>query len=383
MRTIWKLTAACLPFMAAAHAATPDAPVKLQLPAEKNLFSVYSMEFSADGNRVCIAGTVSTDMGESKGRLMLLDRARNALLWQANFSAPDSAAAVYPVQCAVSADRVYLLANVDTDSSPPNAKTHAYVYSFDGQGKPLATQRLPLKGRSYGYAMDSNADGVKVAGYAQEDDADFEYYSVYTLALNPELKVQGEPLVRKSGAYVQSVRARIVGDSLYAAGVFYPAKTSKKDVVDDFAASRLRLAGGYAWSNHTGLGAQFSDVFAGVAGDGTIYTLAVGTGGTSALAVSPAGKSTSLAKFASSYCDTAAIAGWGKGVIAVREPCDRKAKPKLNALVMIDPVAGKESVLDWVREEPQFVASHGAAWAVLAKDKDRKLYFYSSAGGQQ
>ncbi|OEZ55047.1 hypothetical protein DUGA6_56030 [Duganella sp. HH105] len=384
MRMNWKLIVACLPIMAAAYAAAPDGATKLELPVEKNLFNVYSMEFSPDGKRVCLAATVSTEMGASKGRVLLIDRAHNALLWQADFAAPDSFAAVFPVQCAVSGDRVYVLANVDTDSSPPNSKTHTYVYSFDGQGRKVAYQRLPLKPRAYGYAMDSTADGVKVAGYIRDEDADSEYYSVYTLALSPELKVQGEPVIRKSGAYAQSVRARIVGDSLYATGMFYPAKTSKKDLIDDFAASRLRLNGGYAWSTHSGLGARFADVFGGVAADGTIYTLAVGEGSTSVLAVAPGGKSAPLVKYASHYCDTGAIAAWGKGVIAVRESCGSKAKDrsKANALVIIDPVAGKESVLDWVREEPQFAATHGSAWAVLAKDKSRRLYFYSAAGGQ-
>jgi len=145
----------------------------------------------------------------------------------------------------------------------------------------------------------------------------------------------------------------------YQAGTAFPAKAGKKDLIDDFSASRLRLNGGYAWSAHSGLGARFADVFGGVVADGTIFTLAVGEGSTSMLAVTPGGKSAPLVEYASNYCDTGAVAAWGKGVIAVGRQ-------------------GKRAGLG--REEPQFVAPHGPAWAVLTKDKNRKLYFYSTAG---
>ena len=367
---------ALLPLTVAATAA----PARLQLPAERDLLSVYSMEFSADGDKVCIAGTVSTEMGESKGMLMLVDRARNVLLWRASFPPPDEFAGVYPVQCAIAGERVYLLANVDTDSSPPNSKTLAYVYRFDVQGKNIAHQRLPLDSAyTYGYALDAAPDGVKVAGYGKDVDADFEYYSVYSLSLSPELAPQGKPLIRKSGAYVQFNRARIVGDSLYVTGVFYPAKVARQEVVDDFAASRLRLSGGYTWSAHSGLGKGSSSPDSGVTRDGSIHTLNAAGGATTLLTVNAAGRIAAQIKYPSSYCDTSAIAAWGAALIAVREPCAAGAKDKSRALVSVDTIAGKEKVLDWFGEEPLYVASKGPLWAALARDKSGRLYFYSAA----
>ncbi|MBV6319746.1 hypothetical protein [Duganella violaceipulchra] len=373
----------CLPLMAALHALAAAAPAKLPLELKDRRFSVYAMEFSANGEQVCIAGADHDDMGATSGRLILVDRARNTILWQKVFPAPDDYAGIFPVQCRPSADHVYLLANVDTKSSPPITQTLTYVYSFDMKGQQIAKQQLSNPARNqYAYAMDVTQDGIKVAGYLKDVDEDFEYYSVYTVTLNASLQTQGVPVIRKNGAYTRFVSARIVGDSMYVAGTFAPAKVGKRALIDDFAASRLRLSGGYAWSARTNFGTR-SGVRTGVAEDGTTYALRYMDNTTTLLTVPPGGKPLPQQSYSSRYCGTRAIAGYGKGLIAVREACDDSPKGSKNALVEIDPLTGKEVVWNSVSDEPLNIATSGSSWALVAKSKDGKLYFYSSPTGMQ
>lgn len=49
------------------------APVKLTLPLKQKDFHIYSMELSANGEQLCIAGTDSDGLGASSGRLLLID----------------------------------------------------------------------------------------------------------------------------------------------------------------------------------------------------------------------------------------------------------------------------------------------------------------------
>lgn len=374
MNTGLKLAALSLslPLMAQA------APTKLALDLKHKGFDIYSIELSANGEQLCIAGTQTDDMGAGSGRVLLVDRARNAVLWQKSFTAPEAYAAAYPVQCRIGAGQVYLLANAVTSNSPPNAQTAAYVYRFDGKdGKP-AYQPLRVAARNtYGYALDSNGDTVKVSGYLKDEDDQFEYYGTYTATLNAALQPQGEPLVRKTGAYIQFIGARIVGDSTYVTGLFAPAKLSKNDLSEDIAASRLRLSGSYVWSVHPPFGTR-SGVHAGVGEDGALYALRYTDHTTSLLAVAADGKALPPRSYASEYCATNAIAGFGKGLLAVRGACSGKG----HALLAIDAASGKESTLNWVPDEPLHVASAGGQWSVVVKGKDGKLYLYSGNGAQ-
>ncbi|MQA40803.1 hypothetical protein [Rugamonas aquatica] len=364
-------------------ACSQAAPQKLALALRDKSFSVYSMEFSADGEQVCIAGVDSDDLGASTGRLIAIDRGRNAIRWQKTFPVPDGYAGLFPVQCLPTNDRVYLLANVDTKSSPPITQTLTYVYSFDAQGLQLARRRLvnPARGQ-YGYAMDLASDGIKVAGYLKSEDQDFEYYSVYTTVLNLALQVQGEPVIRKTGAYTSHRGVRIVGDSVYAAGMFAPAKIAKNQVIDDFAASRIRLSGGYAWSAHPQLDARPA-VSAGVAADGTIHVLGNAGRSTTLLTVSPDGKPLPMRTYPSRYCDTHAIAAYGRSLIALRETCDDNAGKATMALLEIDPFSGKEIELKWMDDQVVQVATAGRLWSAIAKNQAGKLFFYSSENGAQ
>jgi hypothetical protein len=368
---------ASAPWMMSAHAA----PLKVPVPGKVTGFAIYSMEFSGNGEQLCIAGTDADDAGGSTGRMLLIDRVRGAVLWQQAFAAPDGHAAVYPVQCRVAVGGVYLLADVATSTSSEDARTITYMYRFDTQtGKP-AWQALKLAARaSRGYAVDIAADGtVKLSGYLKDRDAQSESYATYSATLNAALQIQGEPVIRKSGAYVNLVAARIVGDSTYLTGMFAPARLAKDAPIDDFAASRLRLNGTYAWSSHPHFGAG-SGVLTAVGDDGTTYAVRYTDATTTLLTTPPGGKPLPQRSYTSNYCETESMAAYGRGLIAVRHVC---AAGGAGALLSLDPVSGKEIALDWVRDEPWHVATSGAQWAVLAKGKDGQLavHFGEQAAG--
>lgn len=253
-------------------AAAGAASIEVLLQVKGNLFQPTAMAFSADGEQVCMAGADSTEMGTQGGRVMLIDVARKTLTWQKKVALPETYVNISVVQCLIADKRVYVLANVMTHLSPPLSQTMTYLYLFDAKGQQVARRELDSPARDQvAYAMGVTGDGIQVAGYLKDEDQDFEYYSAFTQSLDKALKPQGAPVIRKNGAYSSFPRARIVGDSVYVGGMFASAKVGKQEPLgDDFAASRLRLARGYAWSSHHKFAAG-AHIEAGVAEDGTVY----------------------------------------------------------------------------------------------------------------
>lgn len=374
------LSALCA-IVGAAPAAAAVTRLALQPPAAGQTFSAYSIEFSTDGERICIAGTDYDDMGVSTTRLLLIDHAHNKVAWQTTVPVPDGLDNLVPVQCLVDADRVYLLANAGTSSSPPQSRTVAYAIGFDARGRQHALKRLnpPAADRNssaYGYAMGKTADGVTVAGYTLESDAGTERYATYTVALNATLDPVGAPVVRKNGAYTYPPHARIVGDSVYVAGRFFGA-TVAKEALGAFAASRVRLDGGYIWSTPT-VPTELQGMQTGVADDGASYTIGYGGGKTVMVVVNRDGKATAPISYASTYCRTKALARAGKTLLAVREPCAGAGK----ALVAIDVDLHRERPLKSIPDEALYVAARGTLAVVLARDKGGKLFLYTATAGE-
>lgn len=364
-----------IPSVPAAMAAEP-VKLALQLPLKGKKFSAYSMEFSPNSERACMAGTDYDEMGDSTGRLMLLDLAHPNVAWQKTVAPPDGFAKLIPVQCLVTTDRVYLLANVDTSASPPQAHTFAYVFAFDVYGKQLATTQVKVAGSNkYSYAMAETAGGISVVGYSQDGDAGSERYATYTVTLDAALQQSGAALVRKNGAYTGQIGARIVGDSVYLSGRFYGATASKEDLGKS-AASRLRMAGGYAWSTPTGL-KEGADVYLGAGGDGTSYAVSYDNTGTTLHRVTPDGKALPGMTFSSVYCETESLASYGNSVLAVRDRCAGKG----SALMAIDVNTGKEKVVSSLPGEPLFVATKGSGWATVLRDKQGRLSLYFALSG--
>jgi hypothetical protein len=250
------------------------------------------------------------------------------------------------------------------------------VFAFGLRGDQIASRRLDIPGRSwYGYVMNDVSDGLKVAGYIRDQEREAERYATYTVTLDAKLQQRGAPLLRKNGAYTYPLGARIVGDSVYMSGRFLPA-TVPEDYISAYAASRLRTDGGYIWSVRTPP-IERTSVRIAVMADGTSYALGYSGNTTTLTIVTPDGKAPSPLTYPSTFCLPRAIARYGNGIVAVRERC----KGKGNALVSIDPVAGTEQLVRSVRDEPMYVATKGSSWAVLARDKDGKVYLYSAADG--
>ena len=386
-KTILSCVAGVLALIAAAQAVVPAAPaaparLALGLPLPEKEFSVSSLAFSAGSERICIAGTDYDEMGKSTARVLLIDRATQAVAWQRTVAVPADLATLVPVQCLVGKDRVVLLANADTSLSPPQARTQTHVFAFDMHGKQTAARRLEIAGMErqgykseYGYTLGEAADGLRVAGYTRDQDGKAERYATYTMLLDAALAPRGLPVVRKNGAYTYPFIARIVGDSLYLAGRFFKASVTTNDL-GSFSASRLNVAGGYVWSTPTAF-TERMHVRVAIADDGTAYALGYEDGTTTLTVVTRDGKAQTPVAYASAYCRTNAMARHDGGIVAIRTPCAGKGK----ALVWIDVKTGKERQLKLVPGEPLYVESKGPALAVVARGKDGKLYLYSMAAG--
>jgi hypothetical protein len=321
-------------------------------------------------------------MGTSTVYLLLIDRIDNKLVWQKTLPVPDGLARLFPVQCLVGANRVYVLANADTSLSPPQAQTETHVISFDMRGNRVAANRICILGdrhgetSEYAYTMSEVADGIKVAGYTKDLDSNSERYATYTITMDSGLRQIGTPLVRKNGAYTYPPGARMVGDSIYLSGRFFGATVTQDDL-GKFSASRLRTNGGYIWSTQTP-SAERSGIHINVADDGTSYALGYQGETTTLTVVVPNGKALSPQTYRSMYCITDAIAAYADGIVAVREPC----KGRGNVLVSINVMGANERRLNSIRDEPLYITTKGELWAALARAKDGKVYFYSGARGE-
>ena len=366
----------------AADAPQRAAPAAVALNLGPGKFLPTYVGFSPSAQQICITGDMTDEWGAASARLMLVDRKSNSMAWQATMTSPEGVERQHAVQCVVAEDRVYLLANGDTSLSPPQAQTETIVAAYDLHGKRLAqvVVDLPTAGRhgktsEVGYAIGATPDNLQVVGYTRDQDDETEHYGTYTVTLDRGLKPRGAPLVRHNGAYTGPSAARIVGDSIYVTGRFFKGQVTTNDI-GDFSASRLRTSGGYVWSTPVKPGPG-NGIDMTILEDGTSMVFKYASGATSFSRVTPDGKATALTKFASTYCDTSAVARYGNGVVAVREACAGKG----SALVAIDTVAGIETRLRAIPDEPVFVATHGTDWIVLARDKANKTVFYSGTGG--
>lgn len=354
------------------------APVaKLSLPPSKagNHFSPYHIGFSPENNQLCLTGTNSNEDGRSTTQLLLIDRGANTVSWQKNVPVPDGYSDIFPVQCALDGGAIYLLANVDTQSVKSMRQTRAYVYRFDLHGKQTGYQRLNLPGRDqFGVAVAAVAGGVKVAGYIEDEDEDFEYYSMFAQTLDSALTAE-PPSIKKTGAFAPFPAARIIGEHLFAAGNFYPQKVSKKEGGGDYAVSKLRLSGAYQWSVRPNTPDPLT-IFTSVATNGAIARLEYQKQTSTLLLVTPEGKTKPEIRYASKYCETRELAAYGAEYLAIRLPCNTiGGRP---ALVSINPAEKTEKPLDWFPERPVYVATEGHAWAAVAQGKAGKLFLYTS-----
>lgn len=369
------LGAGCL---STALAAQPT-KLTLPLPLVGTDFFPRNIGYASDGAQLCLAGTNSDEDGRATAQLLLIERTGNTVSWQKKLPPPDGYSDIYPVQCVKDATAVYLLANVDTQSVKTLRQTRAYVYRFDLQGKQTGYTVLSLPGRDhFAYSMIAAAGGVKVAGYIKDEDADFEYYSMFALSLDGALRA-GQPSIKNTGAFAPFPARRIIGEHLFIAGNFYPHKVSKSEGAGDFAASRLRLNGAYLWSVHPQTDNPRS-VFTAIAGDGGVFRVAYQGQTSSLLLVTPEGKAGAEITYASKYCDTKGLAEYGGDYLAIRTPCDGQGERP--ALLRISPASKKERTVAWFADKPLYIATDAATWTAVAKDGAGKIVLYSGQVGR-
>jgi len=371
---IYIVLAACSIMGTVAQAAEPApiAAAKLALPGLNGDFGV-SMGFTAANDKLCLLNSdYDGESGKSSVHLMALDWQRHAIRWSQRITPPDHHAMIYPRQCLMLGDEVYFLANADTRTEHSLKHSHAYIYRFDAQGKQLGYQRIDLPGRNqFAYAMGVNDGKLQVAGYLMDEDDNNEYYSLFTVGLQPDLKLD-KPIIRKTGAFAADAEARIVGDSLYIGGDFLKAKLGKEDSVFDYANSRINLNGGYAWSARP-LPIKIPGMTKTLGADGSVYGLGSLDGKSFLTVTGPDGKARTSATYQSKFCDIQALSGQGDALFAIRNAC----KGKGSVLLKISLANGQETPLSWVSGEPQYVAVNAGQWFVVSRSGNGKLTLQS------
>lgn len=369
--------AACSIMGTAAHAGEPaPGPVaKLALPSLNGDFSISSMGFSAANEKICLTNAdYDGDSGKNSVQLVSLDWQQPAVRWRQRIAPPDHSAQIYARQCVVLGDEVYLLANVDTRTEHSLTQTRAYIYRFDAQGKQLAYKRIELPGRNqFAYTLSVSGGKLQVAGYIKDEDDNNEYYSLFTVGLQPDLKFD-KPSIRKTGAFAYDSEAHFVGDSLYLGGDFQKAKLGKDESTTDYANSRIQLNGGYVWSTRP-QPPKMGRVSKSVGPDGSIYALGSEDGKSFLTVTGPDGKSRASSTYQSKFCDVQALSGVGNMLAAIRKPCQGKGA----ALLKISLTDGHETALPWVSEEPVFVAINAGQWFVVSRTGKGKLTLQSGS----
>lgn len=343
----------------------------LDLQTKVPQFTPNHIGFATDGVRACLVGdNFDPDVAQNSGALLLVDYKGNSLLWKKHIPAPDGYAALKASQCAFDGEFVYVLANVNTQAAQSLNRSLVYVYQFSQDGKQLGSKKLSVPGRDkYAYALGALASGVQVAGYVKDEDKETEYFSMFTTQLDKNL-VEAKLNIRKTGAFSSGSSARFVGEHLYVAGGFNPAKLAKTDYVDDHAHSQLSLHGRYVWSARP-FKQKLRDVRQFVGTRGVSYSLAQDDG-TSVLAVTSAeGKPLASASYQGKFCRTKSMAEYGSALLAVRQPCDGQGTAR--ELMKISPASGKEEALQLAAGEPLFVATNAGRWFLLSKDGKGRL----------
>jgi len=343
----------------------------LDLQLKDKQFRPYQIGFAADGARACIAGgSFDADAAQSSGELMVVDYKSSTVLWNKHIAAPDGNVSLTSAQCAFDGENVYLLANVDTQRPRSLNQTLVYIYQFSAAGKQLGYKELLLEGRNkYGYAIAPAGAGMQIAGYIKDEDEDNEYYSLFTATIDRHLET-GKVNIRKTGAFGSSAAARFVGESLYIANFFFPAKLSKKDGLDYYANSRVLVNGGYAWSMRP-FKQEPRDVKAGISQRGVIYSLADKYGSSTVAVTSAEGKQISLVSYEGKFCETESLAEYGNSILAVRQPCSGKGRAEL---LSIAPATGRETPLHLVAGEPILAATNDGRWFLLSKNGKGNLF---------
>lgn len=374
--------AACTLMGTAAQAAEPAtaAAAKLALPGLNGDFGIDGMGFTATNDKLCLLNSdYDGESGKSSVHLMLIDWRQHAVRWSQRIAPPDRHALIYPRQCLMLGDDVYFLANADTRTEQSLKHSHAYIYHFDAQGKQLAYQPIDLPGSNkFAYAMGVNDGKLQVAGYIKDEDDNNEYYSLFTVGLRPDLKLD-KPVIRKTGAFSSEADARILGDSLYIGGDFLKAKLGKEDSVFDYANSRINLNGGYVWSVRP-LPVKIPGMIKNVGADGSVYGLGLRDGKSYLTVTGPDGKARASVSYQSKFCEIQALSGQDNALFAIRKACQGKGV----ALLKISLESGQETALSWVSGEPQYVALNAGQWFVVTTSGKGKLTLYSgTVGGEQ
>lgn len=347
----------------------------------KDMPGITRVVIADNGASACVVGSYLKNESESHSVVMLVDLAQKKTSWVKTIAPPPATPNVYAVGCGFSGTDIFVLANAGTDSAMASNKTLAYVFQFSPAGALLKQEPVPSDARS-DRAVDllNNAGILQAVGYTRDEDSNNEYYAMFMTRVDSGMRLPTR--ITKEGSYSQFSTLRAIDGQLFAGGRFFPKKAAKTDDLQDYANSRIKSDGRYLWSvrpahKHV---SRPGGVQTAISAAGTIYSVAQNKGATSVIAVGANGKVTSTSNYQSSLCDVQQVAAGAGKLLALRSPCVAgKGAP---ALVLIDPVAGREQALALLAGTPRYIATHKQQWYGVAEDKGALTLTFGTLEGQ-
>lgn len=350
---------------------------KLTLAAKDDAFLTQSMSLIDGKSEVCIVGNYyDVDGPRAIGKIVVVDTARNKIVWQKKIPAPDDAVNNRFVGCRMQGDFIYVAANVDSDSAQSTNQSLVYVYKFAKDGKQLTYARIATSSDdAWAYDLDVSDGDLKVVGLTKGSDSKSEFYSIFVSKFNADLKFDN-PFLYKTGAYAAYSTLKLSNKNIYVGGNFFPYKVSKEDLVSDYANSKIRIGGGYAWSvrpQH----AKPENIATAISDSGNIYSIGYKKPSSFYTAVDASGKILSDLEYKGKFCETTSMTEDGGNILAVRKSCDSSLKKA--SLVLLNSKTGKEQQVNFFPEEPEFIFAKNSQWYALSKDSAGNLIFESGS----
>ena len=365
---------------AASVAHAQQAVDKIVLSDKNKDMGVRTMEMVAGDGELCIVGHYyDTDGPKSYARIVMVDLRKNKISWQHTIAAPEDNHGSKFVACRVKGDAVYATANVDSSQAESMNFSTAYVYKFDRNGKQLGYKPVPVPGSdAWAYTTDAGDDELKVLGLMRERDEKNEYYSIFVAKFDEKILFE-KPVIYKSGAYSPGSAVKVSGKDAYFAGNFTAYKMPIDDVPADYANSKVRLGGAYAWSvrpQHTKPG----NIASVISDAGTIHAVGFKAYDSSAsyfTAVDRSGKVISDVEYKSEFCKTSSLTVDGNMLYMIREACN--ANNKKPALVSFNVDQAKETRIKEISGTPLFVFAKSDRIYLVSKEKDGSVVLRNSS----
>lgn len=346
------------------------ADVNFALGKKEKEFWISAAEMLEDGQTACLLGSnFNPETLKSIWRVMLLDLAQQKVLWQHSGPVPDGNANMSLNACARHDGQIWVSANVNSNGKPDQNWQQIYLYRFTTAGKLAMEKRLDFGEQdavSHGFLP--TEEGLQMLGLLRRTEDNGLRNALFFAKVSDTAKPETK-LIDKGG-YAHGTSARVIGKHVFIGGEFWPQKSAKDDIAEDYAMSKLRIGGNYVWSTHPGK-EFWGHVRTLIAADGSLFGLGVKKEQTVLMASDAVGKATLNKEYKGKFCDIKAALLVDDEVLAVRKPCAGDGKK--NVLTSINSKTGVEQEATWLKQSPVALFGGNGGWFVVVRDDGGNL----------